>query len=100
MKGGGSIQLALLDRYGEEEFTGNLVVLGLPDEENLSAGMRAAVKLLSALKREHRLNYVLMINSEPHQRRTPDRGVLSTGLRLRFITNVASHAKMWRVPSA
>ena len=52
MKGGGSIQLALLDRYGEEEFTGNLVVLGLPDEENLSAGMRAAVKLLSALKRE------------------------------------------------
>lgn len=79
MKGGGSIQLALLDRYGEEEFTGNLVVLGLPDEENLSAGMRAAVKLLSALKREHGLNYVLMINSEPHQRRTPDRGVLSTG---------------------
>ena len=85
MKGGGSIQMALLRRYSElvrrspEALPGNLIVLAVPDEENLSAGMRAAVKLLAELKAQYGFTYQLMINSEPHQRKDPETGVFSMG---------------------
>lgn len=80
MKGGGSIQLALIDRYSRlADFTGNLVVIGVPDEENLSAGMRAGISLLCHLKETFGLRYRLMINSEPHQRKNPQSGVFSEG---------------------
>ncbi len=86
MKGGGAIQMALLKRYGElleregeDALPGNLVVIAVPDEENLSAGMRAGVRLLARLREKHGLNYRLMINSEPHQRKDPQRGVFSEG---------------------
>lgn len=80
MKGGGSIQIALLKRYSElEDFNGNIVLIAVPDEENLSAGMRSAVKLLSELKKEHHLKYKLMINSEPHQRKDFTQGIFSEG---------------------
>lgn len=80
MKGGGAIQMALLEAYSElTDFKGNLIVLGVPDEENLSAGMRAAVRLLLELKQTHQLNYKLMINSEPHQRKNKNEGVFSFG---------------------
>lgn len=85
MKGGGSIQMALLRRYGalvQEDagaLSGNLIVLAVPDEENLSAGMRTAVLLLAELKERYGLRYQLMINSEPHQRKDPEVGVFSTG---------------------
>ena len=74
MKGGGSIQMALLRRYSElvrrspEALPGNLIVLAVPDEENLSAGMRAAVTLLAELKAQYGFTYQLMINSEPPKR--------------------------------
>lgn len=80
MKGGGSIQMALLTEYSKiEDFKGNVIVLGVPDEENLSAGMRAGVVLLNELKEKYGLNYKLMINSEPHQRKDPEKGVFSFG---------------------
>ena len=80
MKGGGSIQMALLTKYSQmEDFKGNVIVLGVPDEENLSAGMRAGVVLLSQLKEKYGLKYKLMINSEPHQRKNPEKGVFSFG---------------------
>ena len=80
MKAGGSIQLALLKQYAKEpDFQGNIVILCLPDEENLSAGMRAAIDLLSVLKQKFQLHYQLMINSEPHQRLKNDCGVVSEG---------------------
>ena len=80
MKGGGSIQLALLEQYSKmPDFKGNFLVIAVPDEENQSAGMRAAAVLLSELKAKYGLNYLMMINSEPHQRRRPDCGVLSEG---------------------
>lgn len=80
MKGGGSIQMALLSEYArQKEFQGNVIVLGVPDEENLSAGMRAGVILLDKLKQEYGLEYKLMINSEPHQRKTKEEGVFSFG---------------------
>ncbi|MEE0773011.1 MAG: M20/M25/M40 family metallo-hydrolase [Anaerovoracaceae bacterium] len=80
MKGGGSIQLALLKRYSElKDFNGNVIVIAVPDEENLSAGMRAGVKLLAELKKKYDFNYRLMINSEPHQRKNFSQGVFSEG---------------------
>jgi len=80
MKGGGAIQMALLAEYSrQEDFKGNVIVLGLPDEENLSAGMRAGTELLAELMKWYGLSYKLMINSEPHQRKRPEEGVFSFG---------------------
>lgn len=80
MKAGGSIQYALLESYSRlEDFDGNVIVLGVPDEENLSAGMRAAARLLAELKKKYGLEYLMMINSEPHQRKDFSRGVFSEG---------------------
>lgn len=80
MKGGGAIQYTLLEQYTElPDFQGNVIVIGVPDEENLSAGMRGAVRLLAELKENYGLRYKLMINSEPHQRRKADTGIISLG---------------------
>lgn len=80
MKGGGSIQYALLEAYSRlPDFAGNVIVIGVPDEENLSGGMRSADKLLAQLKERYALRYVMMINSEPHQRKDFARGVFSEG---------------------
>jgi arginine utilization protein RocB len=80
MKAGGAIQMAVLAACaGVEQLAGNIILLAVPDEEHLSAGMRAASALLVRLAKLHDLDYVLMINSEPHQRKVPDRGLLSGG---------------------
>ncbi|QHI71395.1 M20/M25/M40 family metallo-hydrolase [Aminipila terrae] len=69
MKGGGCIHLSLFEEYSlREEFSGNILLIGVPDEENLSAGMRSAVNLLRDLKEKHGLEYVLLLNVEPHDR--------------------------------
>lgn len=95
MKGGGSIQMALLSRFSEQEnFLGTLIVLGVPDEENLSAGMRAAVSLLRELKDRYGLNYKLMINSEPHQRKAPEKGVFSVGSTGKLLPFVYAKGRM------
>jgi arginine utilization protein RocB len=80
MKAGGAIQLALLKQYAlNPNFHGNVIVLCLPDEENLSAGMRSAVSLLSELKQRFFLNFLLMINGEPHQSLSTSSGVVYEG---------------------
>ncbi|WP_251614002.1 M20/M25/M40 family metallo-hydrolase [Senimuribacter intestinalis] len=80
MKAGGAIQYALLEEYSKlANFEGNVIVLGVPDEENLSAGIRAAVRLLAELKEKQGLEYLMMINSEPHQRKDFSKGVFSEG---------------------
>ena len=72
--------MALLTEYSkQEEFRGNVIVLGVPDEENLSAGMRAGVILLDQLKKQYGLSYKMMINSEPHQRKNKEEGIFSFG---------------------
>ncbi|MDD2493628.1 MAG: M20/M25/M40 family metallo-hydrolase [Tissierellia bacterium] len=69
MKGGGAIQLSLIEEYSKNEnFKGNIVLVSVPDEENLSAGMRAAILKLKELKDKYNLDYKLMLNSEPHER--------------------------------
>lgn len=80
MKAGGAIQMAFIEAYSKSnDFDGNLLLIQVPDEENLSAGMRGAASLLVELQTVKELDYVLMINSEPHQRKTPERGMLSGG---------------------
>lgn len=80
MKGGGAIQQTLFEEYcQEEDFKGNVLLMGLPDEENLSAGMLSGIKLLNELKDKHDLDYVLMLNSEPHERRDPNKPVFADG---------------------
>jgi len=81
MKGGASVQLALFEQYSREiDFEGNVLILSVPDEENLSAGMRGALYLLAQLKAAHGLQYAMMLNCEPHQREeAPDRGILYDG---------------------
>ena len=69
MKGGGSIHLSLIEEYSKDSsFKGNIVLISVPDEENLSAGMRGAALHLKALKDKYDLEYKLMLNSEPHER--------------------------------
>ena len=98
MKGGGAIQIALLKRYSElKDFNGNIVLIAVPDEENLSSGMRAAVRLLDELKSKYNLNYRLMINSEPHQRKNFKEGIFSEGsvgklMPFIYVRGVLAHA--------
>lgn len=49
-----------------DNFPGNILFLSVPDEENNSTGMLAAVELLTRLKEERGLEYVCCIVSEPH----------------------------------
>lgn len=80
MKGGGSIHLSLIEEYSKDEnFNGNIVLLSVPDEENLSAGMRAGALKLNELKDEYGLNYKLMIDSEPHEREDKSKPVWHDG---------------------
>jgi arginine utilization protein RocB len=78
MKGGAAIQMALAEGYAEKaasgELRGNVVLLGLPDEENLSAGGRGAALILKKLKDQYGLSYAIALNSEPTDRSLgPDR---------------------------
>ncbi|MGA2082375.1 MAG: M20/M25/M40 family metallo-hydrolase [Holophaga sp.] len=98
MKGGAAIQLALLRRFCREpDREGSLLLLAVPDEENLSLGMRHGAEVLDALRRRFGLEYRLMINSEPHTRTDPEVGVLSEGsvgkiLPFIYARGVAAHA--------
>jgi len=76
MKAGAAIQCVLLEDYSEKtDFKGNILLLSVPDEENLSEGMRASLGLLTDLKAAFNLDYQLMINSEPHSK---DQGKIGT----------------------
>lgn len=66
MKGGGAIEIALLEMLSQEnDLDGNVLLVGVPDEENLSAGMLGAARLMADLKKRFDLDYVLLINTEP-----------------------------------
>lgn len=67
MKGGGAIHLALFEEYcKEKDFQGNVLILAVPDEENLSSGMRSALYLMEDLHEKYDLIYTLLINSESY----------------------------------
>ncbi len=80
MKGGGAAQLAFLSQVaGDEDREASLLLISVPDEENLSAGMISALPLLEELKRQHGLDYVLVLNSEPNFGRQHQGLTLFTG---------------------
>ncbi len=66
MKAGLAVELTILDYLSkDDDFTGNILFLSVPDEENTSLGMLTAVKLLGDLKEEYDLEYIGAINTEP-----------------------------------
>lgn len=80
MKGGGCIHLSLFEAYTEiKNFNGNILLIGVPDEENLSAGMRSAANLLKSLRNTYHLEYRLLLNVEPHDRMNEDKITIYDG---------------------
>ena len=80
MKAGAAIQCVLLEEYSEKaDFKGNILLLSVPDEENLSEGMRGSLGLLSHLIAAFNLNYKLMIDSEPHEKEQDEIGLFQVG---------------------
>lgn len=67
MKAGAALQIALLHDFSEEEcLEGNVLLLSVPGEESNSEGMLAAVPYLNILQEKYDLDYVAVVNSEPH----------------------------------
>ena len=80
MKGGAAIQFTLLEEFAERpDFKGNILLLSVPDEESLSVGMRGSLRLLIDLKARFKLNYKILINSEPHAKEQDKIGTLHVG---------------------
>lgn len=69
MKAGVVVFMALMEDYAKQAqagtLPGNIVFLGVPDEESYSAGMRAGVTVLSEFKDRYGLRLNLMIDGEP-----------------------------------
>lgn len=80
MKGGGAIQLHTFEEYSKQnDFKGNIVLLSVADEENLSAGARSSISLLKELKLKYDLDYQVMIDCEPHDRIEKDKFTIYSG---------------------
>ncbi len=79
MKAGSAAQLTALEALAQEEGGLNLLWLSLPDEENLSQGMRHAGDLLNELSHRFHMTYELAIQSEPHERGPHKEAVIHTG---------------------
>ena len=77
MKMGLAIELDRLFSYSDLE--ANVLFLAVSDEENLSAGMRDASKLLVELKDRFRLDYSLLVLTEPHMGEKTDEFKIYTG---------------------
>lgn len=65
MKCGIVLHVDLLRKASEGRFSGNLLLLTVPDEEVDSVGMREAVTFLSAFQEQEKLDYSLVLNGEP-----------------------------------
>lgn len=65
MKMGLALHMQLIEKASVEQWPINLVLTTVPDEEVNSAGMRAVVPQLVAIREEFDLSYKLFLNSEP-----------------------------------
>jgi arginine utilization protein RocB len=80
MKAGVAIEMKLIEEFSKvDDFKGNVLFISVPDEENLSLGMRNTVLLLEKLKGEFSLDYKFTINTEPHNRDRKDEYVYFDG---------------------
>lgn len=69
MKCGTALQIALIEELSHDinNFEGNIIFLSVPDEENNSAGMLAAVPMVNKLRKEYNLDCLAYINTEPQE---------------------------------
>ncbi|SER47647.1 M20/M25/M40 family metallo-hydrolase [Salipaludibacillus aurantiacus] len=65
MKGGVALCLSMIELAAEGHFEGNLLFVGVPDEEVDSAGMRSATPVLVEYEKRYNLKYILCWNTEP-----------------------------------
>ncbi len=79
MKAGIAINLELLERATVEAGYPNVLFLAVPDEENLSAGMRHCIELIESLRVQYALNFHSAFLTEPHERRCADEFVTYSG---------------------
>ncbi|WP_186578288.1 M20/M25/M40 family metallo-hydrolase [Aquibacillus kalidii] len=71
MKAGLAIHLSMIEKAINGEFTGNLLLVTVPDEEVNSLGMLTALPIIKQYKQEKNLNYLVCINGEPMFSRYP-----------------------------
>ncbi len=66
MKPGIAAHMALIEEAAKkpEELRGNLLFLGVPDEEANSAGMLTALKAVSSLKEKYELEYISVVDTD------------------------------------
>lgn len=79
MKAGLVIALNALEEAVAGDYPVNILFLSVPDEENMSLGMRHAVSLLGDLQADYRLQYDMGILTEPHEREREKAFTISTG---------------------
>jgi arginine utilization protein RocB len=97
MKSGAAIQMALIDKFSQDEsFQDNLLLISLPDEENLSKGMLAATELMSDLSETFAIDYKLIINSEPYFNQSKKKAIIYEGsvgkiMPIIYVRGVRSH---------
>jgi arginine utilization protein RocB len=71
MKCGLTLHMSMIERACDGEFSGNILLLTVPDEEVNSVGMRAAVPGLLEIAERFDLKYKTVLNSEPIFTRFP-----------------------------
>lgn len=97
MKSGASIQMALIDKFSQDKsFQDNLLLISLPDEENISKGMLGATELMNDLSERHALDFKLIINSEPYFNQSKKKAILYEGsvgkiMPIIYVRGVRSH---------
>ena len=97
MKSGGAMQMALIEEYIEEGYNGNILLIAVPDEENSSAGMRSATYLFEDLHEKFGLEYVLLLDSEPHERLDAGRATIYDGSIGKIMPVVVARGKQTHV---
>lgn len=67
MKFGVAMQMALIEKAANnpKEFNGNLLFVAVPDEESNSVGMVKGAKMLNQISKQHDLEYLAAVDSEP-----------------------------------
>ncbi|MBM7646149.1 arginine utilization protein RocB [Scopulibacillus daqui] len=65
MKAGLALEMSVLEEASAGHFTGNVLLLSVPDEEVNSLGMTTAVSVLLDLAEKYDLEYTAVLNTEP-----------------------------------
>ncbi len=81
MKCGIALEIALVEEisHGMDDFEGNIIFLSVPDEENNSAGMLAAIPMINRLKEKYGLDCLSYVITEPQQSKVANVFPLYTG---------------------